>query len=254
MKLQILVTDSGRYAVQRLDLFSAMLADSGFTVGMHTADLNEAVSLVRESRCDILVCFNRAPDFLAARLLRLTDDLPVRMPAIVISEYDDSQRMRECFLLGAIDFLSEPVVPEDLLRALNRAAEMIHTRLIDSEYRTALADALSILPQSPQNTPILAKLEDFLLKMKDQAATVELAADYFGFNRDYFGRWFKAKLGMTFGEFYKELQIRYARLLLESGQFRVQDVSRLLGFSSPDYFTRVFKRRTGQLPSDYRRL
>ena len=70
---------------------------------------------------------------------------------------------------------------------------------------------------------------------------------------DYFGRYFKAKTGMTFGEFYKGFQIRYACNLLETGQFKVQDISSLLGFYSADYFTRVFKKYTGKLPSEYKR-
>ena len=176
-----------------------------------------------------------------------------KIPAIIISEQDDSQRMRECFLLGAIDFLSEPVPPEDLLSALARAAAMIHEQLIESEYRTAAEQALAALPQSEDLQPILEKLNAFLQKMKHQTATVELAADYFGFNRDYFGRYFKSKFGMTFGEFYKGFQIDYARRLLETGQFKVLEVSRLLGFSTPDYFTRVFKKHTGSVPSAVRR-
>ena len=60
---------------------------------------------------------------------------------------------------------------------------------------------------------------------------------------------FKSKFGMTFGEFYKRFQISYAKRLLESGQFKVLEVSRLLGFSTPDYFTRVFKKYTGIAPS-----
>ena len=137
--------------------------------------------------------------------------------------------------------------------ALSRAGSMIHAQRIDAEYQSALEESLSELPHTEQNAPVIAKLEDFLKKASDLTATVEIAADYFGFNRDYFGRYFKAKFGLTFGDFYKGFQMRYAKRLLESGQFKVLEVSRLLGFSSPDYFTRVFKRHTGITPSAYRK-
>ncbi|MCF7855622.1 MAG: AraC family transcriptional regulator, partial [Candidatus Pacebacteria bacterium] len=41
-------------------------------------------------------------------------------------------------------------------------------------------------------------------------------------------------------------------LLREHGM-RVNEVADKLGFSSPCYFSKVFKERTGQAPSSYRR-
>lgn len=253
MKLHILVADSGGHTTHSLNSLRAVLEDTDYSLSQHTTDLNEAVSLVLSRRFDILICINRAPEFIAAKLLRLTGGTDRLIPAIIISELDDSQRMRECFLLGAIDFLSEPIPPEDLLSALSRAASLIHEQLIASEYRSAVEESLSTLPQTESLRPILEKLEAFLLKMDHKTATVELAADYFGFNRDYFGRYFKSKFSITFGDFYKNLQIDYAKRLLETGQFKVLEVSKLLGFSTPDYFTRVFKKRTGATPSELKR-
>jgi YesN/AraC family two-component response regulator len=251
MRLQILVADSGGRGEQYLSRLRSVVQDSEYIIAKHTSDLNEAVDdLLVHHSSDILICINRSPNYIAAKLLRLIGGSSGQIPAIVISENDDSQRMRECFLLGAIDFLSEPVPPEDLLNALSRAATMIHKRMIETEYRSALEETLSHLIQTPHTAPIIAKLEEFLLEIREQTATVELAADYFGFNRDYFGRYFKSKFGMTFGDFYKDFQMRYAQLLLGTGQFKVQDVSKLLGFSTPDYFTRVFRKRTGRVPSE----
>ncbi len=253
MKLQILVADSGGRTERHLNVLRTVLTDTEYEIAKYTTDLQEAVTLLHARKYDILVCINRSPGFIAARLLRLARGITGQIPAIVISESEDSQRMRECFLLGAIDFLSEPVPSEDLMLALSRAGSMIHAQRIDAEYQSALEESLSELPHTEQNAPVIAKLEDFLKKAADQTATVEIAADYFGFNRDYFGRYFKAKFGMTFGDFYKGFQMRYAMRLLESGQFKVLEVSRLLGFSSPDYFTRVFKKHTGITPSAYRK-
>lgn len=249
MKLQILIADSGEPAAANLKSLFSVLEDTDYTIGKRTADLNEAVNLVLSRQYDILLCINRAPEYIAAKLLRLTGGTERSIPAIIISEQDDSQRMRECFLLGAIDFLSEPIPPEDLIAALNRASSMIHAHLIESEYQAASEQALASLPHTDNLQPVLEKLRAFLQEMEQQTATVELAADYFGFNRDYFGRYFKNKFGMTFGDFYKGFQIGYAERLLKTGQFKVLEVSKLLGFSTPDYFTRVFKKHTGYTPS-----
>ena len=47
--------------------------------------------------------------------------------------------------------------------------------------------------------------------------------------------------------------MEYAKLLLSSGHYKVGEVSELLGFASPDYFSRVFRKVTGSLPSQYKK-
>ena len=58
---------------------------------------------------------------------------------------------------------------------------------------------------------------------------------------------------MSFTEFYKRLSMEYAKLLLASGHYKVSEVSELLGFASADYFSHVFKKVTGSLPSQFKR-
>ena len=60
-------------------------------------------------------------------------------------------------------------------------------------------------------------------------------------------------MGMTFGDFYKKFRIKYAEKLLLSGRYKVYEVSSMLGFSSVDYFTTVFKKLTGKTPSELKR-
>ena len=83
--------------------------------------------------------------------------------------------------------------------------------------------------------------------------TPQEAADFFGFNSDYFRRYFKRRAGISFSDFYKRLTMDYARLLLSSGHYKVAEVSDMLGYSSADYFTRVFKKVLGHVPSDFRK-
>ena len=160
--------------------------------------------------------------------------------------------MRECFLLGAVDYLTEPTLEEDVRSALMRAAKNIGKKLMDTEYSKAVKQVLGELTVADGSETFVEKLRELLEKTQGTAVTVETAADHFGYNPDYFGRYFKAKTGMSFSEFYKNLTMGYAKLLLESGHYTVTEVSDLLGFASADYFTRVFKKVTGHLPSHHK--
>ena len=156
-------------------------------------------------------------------------------------------------MLGAIDYLTEPALEEDIRGALQRAAKAIGKKLMSTEYSKAMKQVLGNLNVPKGSESFVDKLRELLIKTQGTAITVEAAADHFGYNADYFGRYFKAKTGLPFSEFYKDLTMCYARLLLGSGHYKVNEVSDMLGFASSDYFTRVFKKVTGELPSQYKK-
>ena len=134
---------------------------------------------------------------------------------------------------------------------LTRAAQQIGQTFVTGEYNLALREYLDDIECSDEK--FLMRLRDFLLSCENVTVTTEYAADHFGFNKDYFGRMFKQKMSVTFGDFYKHFRMIYAEKLLSSGRYKVYEVSALLGFSSVDYFTSVFKKITGKTPSEIKR-
>ena len=101
--------------------------------------------------------------------------------------------MRECFLLGAVDYLTEPTLEEDVRSALMRAAKNIGKKLMDTEYSKAVKQVLGELTVADGSETFVEKLRELLEKTQGTAVTVETAADHFGYNPDYFGRYFRRK-------------------------------------------------------------
>ena len=67
-------------------------------------------------------------------------------------------------------------------------------------------------------------------------------------------RRFKAATGSTLIEYLQNLRIEEAKRLLESGQIPVDDISAEVGYGDASFFRRLFKRRTGLTPGQYRRM
>ena len=80
---------------------------------------------------------------------------------------------------------------------------------------------------------------------------VEAIARHAGFSRYYFSRQFKAVTGMTVMKYVEFLRCRHARDMLEDGA-SVSKVALECGFADLSYFTKVFKRQYGVLPSKVR--
>ena len=64
---------------------------------------------------------------------------------------------------------------------------------------------------------------------------------------------FKDKTGMGVIEYFIDLKLRKGAEMLEKGNYSVSEVSEWLGFSSPGYFSRLFKQKLGLSPSEYRK-
>ena len=61
-----------------------------------------------------------------------------------------------------------------------------------------------------------------------------------------------ANLGMSPSAYIKELRIKEAKKLLEDTDLPISEISSRCGFSTPRYFTQVFKAATDKTPSQYR--
>ena len=251
--LRVLIADTSPEAQNRYRNMT-LWEENGFAVAACVSNSAEAVKLCRTGCIDLVLCSNKPPVLTAPEVMREVHRTAGEFAFIIISPTDDSEYMRECFLLGAVDYLTEPVSETRLVGALNRAKKLIKRSATETEYIKAVEEFFSTLDTSNADEKFIAELKKFIIDSADVTATTEYAADCFGFNKDYFGRLFRAKLGMTFVEFYKRFRVCYAERLLRSGKYKVRDVSEMLGFASVDYFTTVFKKITGRKPSDLKKI
>jgi len=59
--------------------------------------------------------------------------------------------------------------------------------------------------------------------------------------------------GVTPRQFIEDVKLKHARTLLESGKMRINEISSLLNFSSPGYFSLKFKNKYGFSPNEIRK-
>lgn len=67
-------------------------------------------------------------------------------------------------------------------------------------------------------------------------------------------RRFKAATGLTLIDYLQNLRIEEAKRLLETSERAVDDISYDVGYEDASFFRRLFKRRTGLAPAQYRRV
>lgn len=84
--------------------------------------------------------------------------------------------------------------------------------------------------------------------------SLQSLAEEFGFNYTYLSYLFKKTLGRSPSEYVTQCRIDQAkRLLRQSEERSVKEISSAVGYDDPYYFSRVFKAATGLSPSEYRK-
>lgn len=68
----------------------------------------------------------------------------------------------------------------------------------------------------------------------------------------YLSSLFSKTMGMTVGQYITSARIKKACELLKDPEYKLYQVAELVGYDDPKYFTRLFKKKTGMTPSEYR--
>lgn len=89
--------------------------------------------------------------------------------------------------------------------------------------------------------------------IEDKTLNGEIIAQQLGVNRMYLHRKLKGYCNKNAGELIQETRINTAKVILTKDNQKINQVAQQLGFSDNSYFTKTFKKITGQTPSVYRR-
>jgi hypothetical protein len=109
------------------------------------------------------------------------------------------------------------------------------------------------------NRDVLTRFENLLdeyfestLAEQDGLLTVKYFADKLCLSSNYFGDMFKKETGKSPQEYIQEKVIELAKERISGTADTVSQIAYSLGFQYPQHFCRLFKKRVGYTPSEYR--
>lgn len=97
--------------------------------------------------------------------------------------------------------------------------------------------------------------KDIIFYMQTHMETVTLTtlAEKFNYTTEYTSRLIKSLTGKSYEENIGTMRISKAMKLLGGTDYSIAEISGIVGYQSPEYFSRVFKLRTGVTPGQYRK-
>jgi YesN/AraC family two-component response regulator len=112
----------------------------------------------------------------------------------------------------------------------------------------------SVFPvESQENALVIKKAINYINEHFSENITLGTVADEVFLSHAYFSRLFKSETGMTFSEYVNYVRVEESKKYLLDLEYNISEVATAVGFSDQSYYTKVFKKREGISPGQYRR-
>ncbi len=132
---------------------------------------------------------------------------------------------------------------EELCRGVDFCLRQYHGVVVERE-----GDEVSYTAQE-RIQDILHYLEENM----DRMISRREAAKYVFLNEDYFSRMFRKEMGIGYKEYVLKQKMEYAGRLLKNTDLSITLVASKVGYDNFTNFTQMFRKYTGETPSDYRK-
>ena len=100
--------------------------------------------------------------------------------------------------------------------------------------------------------PRVTEVVNYMAKHLNEDFTNEQLAELICLSPSRLGHLFRDEIGMTITQWRDDQRISRAKQLLVTSNYSINQISRLIGYSDPLYFSRVFKNKAGLSPKLYR--
>ena len=103
-------------------------------------------------------------------------------------------------------------------------------------------------------SPCIARVVAHIEKNYAQDISLKTMAYELNINAAYLGQLFKSETGQLFSAFLNKTRIENAKKMLLKTDMTLSEISQQCGYTNISYFYNIFKKYTGQTPSQYRKV
>ncbi len=101
--------------------------------------------------------------------------------------------------------------------------------------------------------PRLKRLREHVEESYSEPIPLEKAASVAALERSYFSTYFRAKVGITFTEWLRQVRVEKAMEFMKASDFSISEVAGAVGFKDLRTFERAFKKHTLTTPREFKK-
>lgn len=116
----------------------------------------------------------------------------------------------------------------------------------------AYIKSMRIRPSNNEN--LIKQVKQLILEKYSQKLTLEELAKTVYISPYYLSHLFKEQEGISVMDYLTRVRIEKAKTLLRNQRYNIYEISEIIGYSEPSYFSRVFRKKEGRTPSQFRKF
>nr|WP_330387867.1 response regulator [Natronincola peptidivorans] len=146
---------------------------------------------------------------------------------------------------------SSSIIEENYLLQIVKINSMEELKLSYSNY---LKTTILNLEDSKEKEikGLITKAIKYIDKNLHKNINLNDVAEDMNMSYHYFSRFFKESIGKNFVDYLTDLRIQKSKEILKDVTVNIKEVCFMVGYSDPNYFSKIFKKVTGMTPTEYR--
>ena len=173
-----------------------------------------------------------------------------------LTGFDKFSYAKQAISIRALEYLLKPYNEQELIYAVEEAIQYA-SRFAKRETKNEKQTEEFLQPKEEDTESVRLSLirediRNYIGQNYREDISMQSAAQFMGYSEAYFCKLFKQCFHVNFSAYLNEYRIDKAKVMMADPRINIKDISTACGYSDSNYFARVFKRITGQTPSDYR--
>ena len=214
----------------------------GFEVVGTAGNGLQAYDIIRSQHVDVLLCDIIMPGITGLNLAKRLHEESNPVQIVFMSAYTDFQYAKEALEYGVKNYILKSMHFDELIKTLAKLKEALDK---------SNAPPQDIYHSLPYSEKIIFRIKEYV-KNNYTTASLEIVAIELGLSPDYLGKTFKKVEGKAFSDYVMQVRMEKAATLLQDIQYKIYEISDMVGYSNQFNFTRAFKSYFNKSPREYR--
>lgn len=224
----------------RNGLSNLLTRREGWEVAGAYENAADALKYLAVNQVDVMITDIKMPEISGLELIARIRERDKKTAIIILSGYSNFQFAQRAIELGVSRYLTKPTNPRELICVLEETEKKLGGKQ-EKEKDSGKIPNLFV-----------QKAADYIKLNYSEKISIKEIADQLYLSPNYLSELFKKHTGKTISEYLTEYRLEKACQLLDHAEYRVGDVSGMVGIHDGRYFSNMFKKKYGMTPTEYR--